>query len=438
MSVLSYPPRLSGKVSRHEQGGEEFAPMVDRIHNFLNRQQHGDQTTPLQETQAQQETRGHPETREQRHSTRGRAGGKRPSVGNPYPGGKAGPSLRSTTTRSQPLAAISRRPAGGSHLQDDQKERSEKSGTSHTAKSSQRKTRHAKSTTSNTYNNRGVLGQGAPLDNTGSSTVPGYSQEDTSILDPTALGLISNQGRGDPGHTASSFGRNFFEQNQRPARHLSYAQGNNVARPPQKVYVSESEIDFEGLDDLEGPDTEYEVVEQRSQKRKKKEGSKEVAGKQDTKDRKPKGQVRKLKNGSGVAFKDSKNPQWTKGQYHYKLREQFIAADESSQAPYECVPIPGGAVTDVTSWCTDQKDWTSDCQTIRDPNRRKLLDDDYVSGEFVEKKPPDWLLEDGTVVLDTYGHPVRKFPNIPSTLSSELEAWRGQGLRALNKMTINE
>ena len=101
-------------------------------------------------------------------------------------------------------------------------------------------------------------------------------------------------------------------------------------------------------------------------------------------------------------------------------------------------PESGNGTTDVTSRCTDQKDWTSDTDTIRDPHGKNLLVPDYRPGAFVEKNPPDWILEDGTVVLDLNGHPVRKFKNIPSTLSSAIEPTRMEGLRALTGMTINE
>ena len=198
---------------------------------------------------------------------------------------------------------------------------------------------------------------------------------------------------------------------------------------PNKILVDESEIDFDA------PDSEIENVVQRPQK---KDTSQSVAHRSMGTDKKLKGEVRKLKDGSGRAFKDQDNPQWTKGEYHYKLRASFIDADESRHPPYFVEPAKGLGKTDVTSFSTDQRNWTFNPDSVQDPQGTKLLAPDYRPKAFTEKDPPDWILEDGTVVLDLNGHPVRKFRNIPSTLSSAIEPWRMEGLRALNGMRVPE
>ena len=207
---------------------------------------------------------------------------------------------------------------------------------------------------------------------------------------------------------------------------------DNHAEQPTKILVDESEIDFDVLE------SEPENVVQRPQKGVKKESFQNVARRSMGTDRKLKGEVRRLKDGSGLAFRDQDNPYWTKGEYHYKLRTRFIDTDGSRHVPYIIEPAKGLGKADVTSLCTNQKGWTPITDTVRDPQGRKLLTPDYRPREFLEKDPPDWILEDGTVVLDLNGHPVRKFNNIPSTLSSAIEPWRMEGLRALNGMKVPE
>ena len=42
------------------------------------------------------------------------------------------------------------------------------------------------------------------------------------------------------------------------------------------------------------------------------------------------------------------------------------------------------------------------------------------------------------VVIDQNNHPVRTFADVPRTLSSEIEAWRVEGLQRTTGMTIYE
>ena len=204
----------------------------------------------------------------------------------------------------------------------------------------------------------------------------------------------------------------------------------NQSTQPQKIYVEESEIDFET------PVLTPSNIVARGQKGRVKDQSLPVDARPRDKDKKLRSQVQNLKDGTGLAFKDAQNRQWTKGVYHDTLRHDLIAEDKSRNKSYVYKPDNGNGKDDITSRCSTQRSWTNDPATLLDPDGQNLFDSNY-KGTYKEK-PSDWLLPNGVVVLDTYGHPVRNYRGIPNVLSSQLEGFRIEALRALTGMKISE
>lgn len=217
---------------------------------------------------------------------------------------------------------------------------------------------------------------------------------------------------------------------------LDFANAGNghtrQAQLPQKIRVDESEIDMTWVDTLPAE------IKFRSQTKKRDDIERRFRFEGHGTDRKEMGTVKPLLNGQGWAFKDRDNPLWTKAEFHYRLRERFILEDGINNQPYDTEPEKGRQAYDVTSCCTNQMHWTSDRDSVQDPEGRLLLIDGFKRNENTVKDPPDWVLDDGTTVIDTNGHAVKWFDGIPKTISSQIEPWRVEGLRALNMMKVIE
>ena len=204
------------------------------------------------------------------------------------------------------------------------------------------------------------------------------------------------------------------------------------AQLPKKIHVDESEIDMTWIGTLPAE------IKFRSQTKNRDDIERRFRFEGNGTDRKEMGAVKPLLNRQGWAFKDRDNPLWTKAEFHYRLRERFILEDGISNEPYNTEPEKGRHPYDMTSCCTNQMHWTSDRDSVRDPEGRPLLIDGFKRNENTVKDPPDWVLDDGTTVIDTNGHAVKWFDGIPKTVSSQIEPWRVEGLRALNMMKVIE
>ncbi len=208
---------------------------------------------------------------------------------------------------------------------------------------------------------------------------------------------------------------------------------NTQALIPEKVLIDESQID------LTWTEVDPPNLVRRSQKQlPAKEIARRLKEERKGTDRKPMGEIKPLLNGEGWAFKDIDNPEWTKAEYHYRLRDRFILEDAIAHPPYQVQPQKGLGRSDITSHCTNQVQWTSNTDTVRDPQGRNLLVNDFQRNENTVKDPDDWVLQDGTVVIDVNGHAVKWFDGIPKAMSSQIEPWRVEGMRAFNSMKVTE
>lgn len=218
-----------------------------------------------------------------------------------------------------------------------------------------------------------------------------------------------------------------LDPSDHPATRMSFQVANNG-----RLIVNESDIDFVNDDD------DGVVVVPRSQKGKIAPNSAPMKDRKVGLDKKILGEVRLLLNGQGRAFRDNKDPTWYKGEYHWRMRSRFIDEAEHDQEPYAVPPAAGHAADDITSRSSIQSNWDDNNPwSLLDPHGVFVIPTTY-RGPWRQKKIPDWKLEDGTVVIDLYGHPVRMFRDVPSTLSSELKPAFVEGLRQLTDIKMNE
>ncbi len=138
------------------------------------------------------------------------------------------------------------------------------------------------------------------------------------------------------------------------------------------------------------------------------------------------GEIKPLLNGEGSAFKDVDNPEWTKAEFHYRLRDRFILEDAIAHPIYQVQPQKGLGRTDITSHCTNHVQWTSNTDTLREPQGKKLLVNDFQRNKNTVKDPSDLFLQDSTVIIDVNGHAVKRFDGIPkgkAGLESQWKRW---------------
>ena len=97
-------------------------------------------------------------------------------------------------------------------------------------------------------------------------------------------------------------------------------------------------------------------------------------------------------------------------------------------------PTRGEAPDDETSFEPSQQSWgpsRSDWQNIVDSTGRKAM---FELGVLGSRRPPvqprNWI-HDGRILLDKNEHPVKEWPGLNKTLSTEIEDWRWEALMRL-------
>ena len=160
--------------------------------------------------------------------------------------------------------------------------------------------------------NKDVVCQGTRPRLPASAPNPRYGQRSHSILDPYAVDLTSTQPKGGELFASSSGRKSLNNQVRSSAGNLGHLRADDGERL-EKALVKDSEIDFDAMQ------SEEEKIIQRSQRGVKKEGSEDVAKRQMGKDKKLKGEVRKLKDGRGRAFRDVNNPNWSKSHHRPEM-----------------------------------------------------------------------------------------------------------------------
>ena len=89
------------------------------------------------------------------------------------------------------------------------------------------------------------------------------------------------------------------------------------------------------------------------------------------------------------------------------------------------------AKDDETSFEPEQKSWgpsRADWQNIVNSEGKKVM---FETEKVKSRRPPQEpnnMMRDGLVLLDLKNHPVKDWPGLNKTLSSEIESWRWEAL----------
>lgn len=94
-------------------------------------------------------------------------------------------------------------------------------------------------------------------------------------------------------------------------------------------------------------------------------------------------------------------------------------------------PTRGEATDDETSFEPEQQSWgpeRADWQNIVNSEGVKVMFEiDKPKNLRPPQEPTNWV-HDGLVLLDNKNHPVKDWPGLNKTLSSEIESWRWEAL----------
>lgn len=121
---------------------------------------------------------------------------------------------------------------------------------------------------------------------------------------------------------------------------------------------------------------------------------------------------------------------WIRAVYHNDIRSQLIAkASRNGILKYEVPRSRGPNEDDVTSFHPEQDTWRSERQywgRIRDDILHRLAridknGNDYVGPYYLH--PLQRWFEGERLVIDEGARPVIKFPDLPDTISSQIEGW---------------
>ncbi|KAL8816637.1 MAG: hypothetical protein Q9223_004385 [Gallowayella weberi] len=110
---------------------------------------------------------------------------------------------------------------------------------------------------------------------------------------------------------------------------------------------------------------------------------------------------------------------WYPGVYHHDIRAEIIKKNPPERYTHD--PEKGDTALDVTSFWKPHRDWgfasRQDRPTVLQEWRPK----------FTAMKVPDYWKHNGSIVLDSAGHPIRDWP-MPGCLSSQVEAGRCEAI----------
>ena len=97
----------------------------------------------------------------------------------------------------------------------------------------------------------------------------------------------------------------------------------------------------------------------------------------------------------------------------------------------DLTPDRGEAADDETSYESEQQNWGPSREDwkniINSEGRRVMFEVDKPTSRRPPQEPSNWV-HDGLVLLDGRNHPVKDWPGLNKTLSTEIESWRWEAL----------
>ncbi|KAL9002744.1 MAG: hypothetical protein Q9188_004344 [Gyalolechia gomerana] len=136
-----------------------------------------------------------------------------------------------------------------------------------------------------------------------------------------------------------------------------------------------------------------------------------------------KGVVRKTGSGSIEVLH---NGEWIAAVYHHEIRGKLLQMTDKN-GKYDVEPARGAHKLDRTAFKKDQKHWKFEERNSR-PELLFVWDD---PGDRADDDPELWY-DGGRMVLSVENRPLRKFSEIPLTLSGQCEGLRLEAFRRLN------
>ena len=132
--------------------------------------------------------------------------------------------------------------------------------------------------------------------------------------------------------------------------------------------------------------------------------------------------VRRQTDGS-ITWQNDKG-QYIPAVYHNDIRAELTQAANAKGA-YDHTRRKGEKEHDETSFLASQKDWGEDKAYLSNV-RDDVLNIDNPSSypnHFQGQIAPQWFDSQGRIILDEAGDPVLQYPDLPDTLSSQIEAF---------------
>lgn len=126
--------------------------------------------------------------------------------------------------------------------------------------------------------------------------------------------------------------------------------------------------------------------------------------------------------------------EWHNAVFHQAIRGVLI---EQSQPPsgvgYDHPDPSGIDINDKTSFLPSQRSWGRNVGER--PHVLTIFERPWAASDTRANEKPQWLKNNGMVVLNKWGRPIHDWPHLPLTLSSEVDKWK---LEALFRVSIQE
>ncbi|KAI4125882.1 MAG: hypothetical protein LQ338_004026 [Usnochroma carphineum] len=125
--------------------------------------------------------------------------------------------------------------------------------------------------------------------------------------------------------------------------------------------------------------------------------------------------------------------EWKPAVYHFKIREKLLRVTDG-KGKYDEEPVSGVDPLDRTAFKSDQKSWRFDSRD----HRPEILFQ-WNQTEDTPSELPGFWYDQGRMILSVENRPMRKWPELPVTLSGQCEGMRLEAFKRTNpNISMNE